>query len=139
EILDHDNGGRDQPLDDLDRLRSLQVEDDALLPRVELAEGSAGAVAQRRARPHHVALGRFELDHLGAEIGQEPRAMRPGDRRREIDDPQAVEGAVHFWFSRDTSRDRDCFASLAMTTQALSLRGAQRRRNLVPAKRWSAA
>ena len=95
EILDHDIGGRDQAADDLDRLGPLQVEDDALLAGVELAEGGAGAVAQRRARPHHVALGGFELDHLGAEIGQQPRAMRPGDRRREIHDPQAVEGAGH--------------------------------------------
>jgi len=91
----------------LDRLGPLQVEDDALLAGVELAEGGAGAVAQRRARPHHVALGRLQLDHLGAEIGQKPRAMRPGDRRREIDDPHTVQRAFHSRLSRAVSTRRE--------------------------------
>ena len=37
---------------------------------------------------------RLDLDHVRAEIGEEPRAMRPGDRRREVEYANAVEG-VH--------------------------------------------
>src|SRR5262249_62141016 len=96
EIFDDDIGGLDEPLDERTRFRPLQIEDGALLAGVELAEGTAGAVAQGRARAHHVAaVRRFELDDLRATIGEQPRAMRPGDRRREIDDPRSFQRAVH--------------------------------------------
>ena len=75
-------------------VRRLQIEDEALLAGIELPEAGAGAVSQRRARAHHVAFGRLDLDHLGAEIGQQPGAMRTGDRRREIEHAKPVQGAA---------------------------------------------
>src|SRR5208337_152716 len=55
---------------------------------VELAEAGAGAMAQRQAGSHHVAIRRLDLDDLGTEIGEHARAMRSGDRGGEIKNPQ---------------------------------------------------
>jgi hypothetical protein len=73
----------------------LEVEHHAALAGVELAEVAAGAVAQRRARAHHVTFRRLDLDDVGAEIGQQARAVRPGDGGGEVEDPQAGKCLVH--------------------------------------------
>ena len=89
-ILDQDIGGCDQPADDVDRVGRFQVEHEALLADIELAEGGAAAVAQRRPGPHRLAFGGLDLDDLRAHVGQHPRAMRAGDRGRKIEDAKAM-------------------------------------------------
>ena len=89
---------RGQALGRRHRARALEVEHNALLAGVELAELAAGAITQRRPRAHHVALGRLDFDDLGAEVGEQPRAVRAGDRRREIEDPQARQCFFHLAF-----------------------------------------
>src|SRR6266446_10797849 len=85
------NVGRgDEPADRLDRIRRFEVERDALLAGVELTEAGAGAVAQRRPGAHHVAVGRFDLDHFGAEIGEHAGTVGAGDRGGEIEHTKTV-------------------------------------------------
>jgi hypothetical protein len=83
-----------QPLDDVDRRRALQVEHDALLAGIELAEITADPLTQRRARAHQVAFGRLDLDHGGPEIGEEPRTVGAGDGGGQVEDAQIVQDLV---------------------------------------------
>ena len=63
-----------------------------------VAENTRGpqrfAVVTLAHRAHRVAVGRFDLDHLGAEIGKETAAERPGDGRPQFEHPIAGERAV---------------------------------------------
>src|SRR6185437_10833050 len=68
------------------RLGFLEVEHDRAFAGVELAEHRALAIALHRAAAHQVALGRFDLDHVGAHVGQQAATMRPGDGGREVED-----------------------------------------------------
>jgi len=43
--------------------------------------------------PALVARGRFDLDHVGAEVAQQRGRVRPGEKRRAIEDADAFEGA----------------------------------------------
>ncbi|MGY4426754.1 hypothetical protein ACVWY2_009203 [Bradyrhizobium sp. JR6.1] len=90
EILHQHVGGRDQPAHGFDAGRRLQVEHEAVLADIELAERRRAMVAHRRSRPHRLALGGFDLDHLRAHVGEHPRAMRSGDRGRKIEHAKAV-------------------------------------------------
>ena len=90
-ILHQNIRAHDQPTHGLHPLRRFQVEHQALLADIELTEHRAAAVAHRRADSHRLALGGFDLDDLGAHIGQHPRAVRAGDRGRKIEDAQALE------------------------------------------------
>ncbi len=91
EILDKNIRGRDQAANDLRRLRSLQVEHQTLLAGVELTEHAAAAVANGRAAPHRLTLGRLDLDDLRPHVRQHPRTMRAGDRGRKIQHAEAME------------------------------------------------
>src|SRR5215472_91832 len=95
EILDDHIGGGGESPDRVDGWRRLEIEDDALFPGIELAKAGAGAVPQWWPGAHHVALGRLHLDHLGAEIGQQARTMRSGDRGREIEYANAFKDTGH--------------------------------------------
>ena len=50
---------------------------------------------QRRHGAHAVALGRLHLDHLGAEIAQDLRAVGAQDDGGQIEDAQAFEQGDH--------------------------------------------
>ena len=88
-ILDQHVGVRDQPANGFDPLRRFQIEHQAVLADIELAEGGAAIIAHRRAGPHRLAFGGFDLDDFGAHIGEHARAVRAGDRGRKIDNAQA--------------------------------------------------
>ena len=90
-VLDQDVDGAGQLLDRGDRLGTLEVEHDGPFAGIELPEHRAGAIALHRTAAHQVALGRFDLDDVGAHVGEQPAAVGPGDRGREVEDPQAVE------------------------------------------------
>jgi len=55
---------------------ALEVEHDALLPALRWPKIGAVAMAQRRPRAHVIAVRFFDLQHLGAAVGQQPRANR---------------------------------------------------------------
>ncbi len=86
-----------------DQLRSaalppsrLEVEHDGALVAVEVGED--GAEARRRERrhgAHAVALGRLDLDDLGAEVAQDLRAVGAEDDRGQVEDAQAFEQGDH--------------------------------------------
>jgi len=90
EILDENVRGFDQAMYEPDRLRRFEIERDALLAGVELAEIGALAIAKRRAQAHLLALRRFNLDHFGADIGQQARAIGTGQHDGEIQHANAV-------------------------------------------------
>ena len=90
-ILDQHIGGRDQPANRFHSLGRFQIEHQAVLADIELAEGGAAIVAHRRTGPHRLAFGGFDLDDLRAHVGEHPRAMRSGNRGRKIEDAQAGE------------------------------------------------
>lgn len=94
EILDDDVRLFGEPVNGVDRGGLLQVERHAFLARIQLAEGGARAVAQRRPRAQHVAFERFDLHHVRAEVGEQPRAIGPGDGGREIQRLQSAESLV---------------------------------------------
>src|SRR6516162_1666313 len=75
----------------LDRLGILQVEREAALAGIELAEIRAVAVAKRRTQPHVIAFRRLDLDDIRADIGEQPRAIRTGQHDREIEHADALE------------------------------------------------
>ena len=85
------SGILDQPMDDPHRACGFQVEHEALLAGIELAEIGAVAVAKRRAQAHLLAFRRFDLDHLGADIRQQARAVRAGQHDGEIQHADAAE------------------------------------------------
>src|SRR6478672_5948400 len=86
-----------------------EVDPDAALVAVDrevVGRGprAVGVAADPRRPPtaRRVALGRLELDHVGAEVAQEHRAVRPGEDRRAVDDAQAGEGTRgDLWHAAD--------------------------------------
>ena len=57
-------------------------------------EPERSVVADERRPPGAcvISLGRLDLDHVRAERGQELRAIRAGERRRDVDDDLPFEG-----------------------------------------------
>ena len=89
EVLDQHVGRLQQLHQHRPALGRIGVERQALLVAVEVAE-EAGAEAAQLARA--VAVDRLDLDHLGAEIGQDHAAGRSEDGVGEFDDADAFEG-----------------------------------------------
>src|SRR5205085_11545834 len=78
--------------EDLARLRLAQLQRDALLvARIELP---ARRHILRLPRAQRVARRGLDLDHLGAEIGEQAGESVAGDEARKIEDAQAVEGTA---------------------------------------------
>ena len=81
QVLDDDVGGRDQLAKDLLAAIRLEVDRDRPLVAVEAHERGALAIDQRRRHAHLVAaVGVFDLDHLGPEVGQ----LHAAERRRHV-------------------------------------------------------
>jgi hypothetical protein len=70
----------------------VEVDDvlgDALLAVIETGEPAAGAGSdERRERPGRIAARRLDLDHLGAEIGEQARGVGAGRQGAELDHAQ---------------------------------------------------
>ena len=86
--LDEHVGGRTQPQQLIAVAFLLEIEDDALLAAVQIAE-------EHRRRPvgepdlaARIAVGRLDLDDLGAVIGEGEREIRARQEYRKIDDAQ---------------------------------------------------
>ena len=89
--------------DGLDAFLGFEVERDRLLAAgavVERAVGVDREVVRRLHAPvaNRVDAGlRFDLEDLGAEVGEQPGAERTGNGPGEIEDSDAVEGASGWW------------------------------------------
>src|SRR5262245_19362282 len=70
----------------------LEVESDAVLVAVHAEEIDALVVEERRHAAREVAAaGHLDLDHLGAERAQHPRAIGPREHVREVEHAQRGE------------------------------------------------
>ena len=107
EVLQHDVAAPGQLAEDLDGARLAQVERDVALAAVLLREVRGDGVDARERVAGHVALGRLDLDDVGAHVGQHPPAVRPGEHPREVQHPHATEGTrppadrLHRWHRFD--------------------------------------
>ena len=67
-------------------LIGVEIEGDRLLVAIELGEVPAEAVPDRALAAHRIAApGRLDLDHLGAEVGEQLGAERARDDAGEVD------------------------------------------------------
>jgi hypothetical protein len=91
EVFDEDVRSGDKPAYGIDGFGGLQIEHQAFLADVELAEHGAATVPDRRPGSHRLAFDRLDLDHLRAHVGEHPRAMGAGNRGRKIEHAKALE------------------------------------------------
>ena len=90
ERIHEDVGGRDE----VEHVRVVDRTDDRALAGVEeLEQGTVFTLVQadRRTRTERVALRRFDLDHLGARVSEQLRAVGTGDLAGALDDSNAVQ------------------------------------------------
>src|SRR2546425_163259 len=95
EVLRHDGGRRDEPADQRLPLGIAQVtRDGPLVARLdEPPVRAAGSTGGRAEAAEVVAdAGLLDLDDVGAELAEERRADRRGEKRREVQHGDAVEG-----------------------------------------------
>ena len=95
EILHHHIRFRDQFARHLQRRRIGEIERNAALVAIETEKGRALAADFRMFIVAGVvaSIRVFDLDHLGAEIGQRLRAGRAGNDPGEVDNQQTIEGS----------------------------------------------
>src|SRR4029079_3797614 len=102
QIVEHGIAGLDELAKDLLAFGLLEVEAEAALVAVEgfVEVAVAWSEEQRPARAAHVAafLEVFDLDHLGAEVGQVQRSERPGAILFDRDDAYAGQRQTHARF-----------------------------------------
>src|SRR5215475_13608168 len=85
----------------------LQIDRDALLVAVEIDEVSCFfAVEWRAPAARHVALGRLDLDHVRAVVGEHGGRKRAGEGVREVEDGHVLEGEAHYWCASSSPRSR---------------------------------
>ncbi len=89
EIFDENIRFRHQLPDGLNGVGRFQVENDALLAEIELAEDGTETIADRRTGSHRLPFDRLDLDDLRAHVGQHSGAMRTGDRGGKIQHAKA--------------------------------------------------
>ena len=81
-------------MEDLAPRVAAEVERDGLLVAVDRQEIRRLAVGQER-RPHDAhrvaAVGILDLDHLGAQVREQHRAVRPREHAGEVEDADALE------------------------------------------------
>jgi hypothetical protein len=81
EVLDHDVGLGDQLMDDLAARRMLEIDRHRLLVARLHVPPQRGAFVELAPLAQGVAaIGRFDLDHLGAELGHDARGEGPAIR-----------------------------------------------------------
>jgi hypothetical protein len=72
--------GRDQPADRLRSTGRLQIQHQAVLADIELAEGGRAIIPHRRAGPHCLAFLGLDLDNLCSHVGEHSCTMGSGNR-----------------------------------------------------------
>ena len=95
QVGDHDVGGGHQLADDLAPLGTGGIERHRALVAVHHQVHRPDAVGADRRHPAvFTAADPLDPDDVGAEIGQQRRAVRPGDVASEVEDPDPVENTV---------------------------------------------
>ncbi|MDT4875913.1 hypothetical protein FQZ97_1113170 [compost metagenome] len=89
EVLQYDVGLFHEPADRREVLCILEIQRDALLSRIQLAEVRTLAFSQGRPQAHVIPSGWLDLDHVCAQIGEQAAAVGAGHHDREIQNPQA--------------------------------------------------
>jgi hypothetical protein len=92
EVLHQHVAGGGQVEQPVDVAGPVQVEHDRALARVELRVQPGTAADHLAVRLRDVRAGQFGLDHIGAEVGQDPAGERAGHRPRQVEHAQPVEG-----------------------------------------------
>ena len=94
--LDDDIGALGELQHDVAARLGLHVDLDRTLAAVAVDDGTVDAALRETRHAREVADPReLDLDHLGAELGQQHRADRAGDGLRDVEDLDAVEWAGH--------------------------------------------
>ena len=91
EVLDQNVAAPDERDREIAAALGLQVDRDVSLAAVLLHVVAAHAAAARPQAAREIAVGRLDLDHVGAEIAEHARAKRPGQHAAEVGDADAVE------------------------------------------------
>jgi hypothetical protein len=98
EVGEEDVGGRQQLLHGRPArpIGVGEVEDDRpLAPVVEVERGARqvgpAPAGDRQHPPHRVAFGGFDLDDVGAPIGEHATGARPGHPHAQLDDPNPLQ------------------------------------------------
>ena len=113
EVLHQHVGIREQRHQDFPARLGLQVQGDVALPRVQVGEWKARirprlVLVERPHPPAALPARRFNLQDVGPESGQQPRAVRPGDAVAQVEDTDAFKSGWRGHPSRPyTSRYRD--------------------------------
>src|SRR5690606_35613769 len=92
EVFDHHVGLFNQLLDQFYAAFAFQVEGDGFLVATETAPPERGAaVVEFAPAANRVAAGRLDLDHLGAEIGEQGAVKRASKQLAQFDNTNAGE------------------------------------------------
>ena len=135
EVLDHNVRAGRQPLSNAHAVRVLEVDRNGAFVAVHLQE--VGALARDERRPPLTAAvaaaGPLDLDHVGAQVGQHHRAVRPGQDLGQVKHPDVGEGEVGHrrWvgqpvaaagsFASSASAHSRCLSALTLTLAAATV------------------
>src|SRR5207249_9496882 len=92
---EHDSRLLHEVREDRCAVGAAEIDADALLAPVVDGEVHALATDHRRMAARFLAADRLDLDHLGAEVGQDHAATRSRLEPRELEHADAVEGEAH--------------------------------------------
>jgi hypothetical protein len=112
EVFQHDVRAADEPVNHGLALRVLEIDGDGALVAIvgrEESRGEAGHAAR------WIALGRFDLDDVGAEVGEHDAGARSHDGMAEVENLHAGEGLrlrVHASFRRNDAIEPERSAAL---------------------------
>jgi hypothetical protein len=88
QVNDHDFGRASEQVCAVASGLAGVIDAGGALPSIEGFEAEGGA--------EQIAAGRFDLDHVGAVIGEEHDGVWAGDTAGKVDHPDAAEGATSF-------------------------------------------
>src|SRR5581483_10054266 len=94
EVMDEDVGGLDELFQDRAPVGRFQVDGNGALVAIAGEEGGVHSCAASREPPHKIAVGAFDLDDVGALVGEHHRRHRPGHHRAEVENSHACEGTL---------------------------------------------
>ena len=97
EVLDQYVSLADQSQQQIEIVGRLQVESNRSLVPVDQLPPQPFAIARippRQSAQAVAAIGSFDLDHVGAEVGEVTATVGAGQQGRQIDDAQAMQGRL---------------------------------------------
>jgi hypothetical protein len=93
-VLHHSIGMLGHPQEDLACTRLLEVEHHRTLVAIPVDNPNGHSAPRRPGNiPHDIALGRLDLDHVGAEVAEHHRTKRTTDHHAEVENPNTIKWA----------------------------------------------